>query len=662
MNRLALSPIALVALVALAAPSLAQSVRPDALRQEVDRLRAENAVLRQELRSIKTIVDGVQAKLAERPRPPLASSAPSLKIGVVDIGTLFKGYARKAVYEKEINKTRKAMKARVTLSHQKIKDCEELFAKLAPSERIAMRENYEARRSALMDRSKTLQSEMEAVLKSRVSAMTIAILKEIEKAVETYALRHGYDLVLKADGSRGFGEETADEVIFRNQINTILFRNESSDLTEAVLQTLNVPVADWFEPGPLSRVVYVLEQAGVSFSGRRFEGDLIIDCRLAETSLAAVARIRDSLRGASIARYYRVMQKNSGVVVRAEPQEHMRFEICLEGWKGLGAERFQSLDRLIAADPSGVLALAVKSLESVNFEVRGRSGKDLHVSIYGAHEVLVELKREGLEDLGFNKIGLRSALLLPARNGGGRLELTLTAPALKERSLRIEHHPVERPKVSAEPGANRIQWAYSPRSCRIVVTEVVVEVAVGQSKDWSRIATLPVTATACMHEVVDRRARRYRVATRAKVDEDDPRLRGRGFTLNREHRQQVSPPSEPVTSLPALCLIPLNVGQAQGQPGWAWIRIHKFDQASRIAMPDKAFRVKVGGEIGGLLKSNGRTRDYRTGATLVRVRTDFVPHKGGGETAVGVATIRWANGKEIEVRSTDSPPLYPAPR
>lgn len=168
-----------------------------------------------------------------------------LKVGVVDIGILFRDYKRKDVLEQAVNAERERVKSEIEAARKEIQQ-----------ERVGLdngpfREGSEPYLQAL-DQIKLKQYQLElkverlqGALKKRVEELTLQVLTEIERTIEAYGKRHGYDLILKSDkdttggDARGELAQQFQERIFRAQISHVLFYDGGMEISAAVLQTLN---------------------------------------------------------------------------------------------------------------------------------------------------------------------------------------------------------------------------------------------------------------------------------------------------------------------------------------------------------------------------------------------------------------------------------------
>jgi Skp family chaperone for outer membrane proteins len=189
--------------------------------------------------------NGVLAQ--DPPKQPSKRGPRALKLGVVDIGVLFKGYKRKDTLESLINERRESMKTDLKAEHERVKD---LRLRL---DKGGMREGSEPYARAAQDirlaqfALELKQDRLQANLKKQVEQHTLMILTELTKTIETYGKKYGYDLILKIDkasarGEKGKGELVAQfqEAIFRAQISDVLYFNDRAlNITANVEKLLN---------------------------------------------------------------------------------------------------------------------------------------------------------------------------------------------------------------------------------------------------------------------------------------------------------------------------------------------------------------------------------------------------------------------------------------
>ncbi|MBL4849309.1 MAG: OmpH family outer membrane protein [Planctomycetes bacterium] len=653
MNR---HSLVVLLLVAITGPALAQPADRQGVRREIDRLRAENAVLRQELRTIKAIVDRVQTKLEAR---QAVLAGPGLKIGVVDLGRVFAVYKHKEIYDPQINAAREEMKSRLELSYAKLKELREVFQKLTPAERGAKITEFDKRQAELDRKHRAVQEEVSAALKARVESMALARLKEIEGVIQEYSKRHGYDLVLKSDST---SDAAPKDALWRNQVDAILYRSPATDLTEEVIQALDVPAAIGFEPGPNSLIVRVLEDAEASYRGVRRGADLRLECELPGGSFNEAERLAVFLKGKRLAAYYGELQKSS---VWTNPNARLGFTLTLTKWRGAGARTFGSLDQAIKHDATGTLGPFVSKLRAKGFTVRGRIASELFLLIRGDVDKLRTLRRSVGTEGRLSRLNLRSVVLeRGGADGVGRLELTFSGFSLEGEGAsrtkpkrRAIHVPITDLEVEGRLGRIAIRWTIPARNEFVVITGLVVERSEGESGSWQLITTLPPQATGCTHEVnTPDKSFRYRVVTVAEIDRGSPRVRMLKLELPAGSRRATSVASPLVKSLPFVYLIPLAVGQGNNGKDWAFVQIHKYDPTTDAFLPARAFRVEAGNEIGAELKVGHTTLDYRTGAVVVSSRSEQIKGKLGQSVEIGITKVRWSDGREVEVRSDATPP------
>lgn len=189
--------------------------------------------------------NGVLAQ--DPPKQPSKRGPRALKIGVVDIGVLFKTYKRKDSLESLINERREAMKTELKAEHERVKD---LRLRL---DKGGMREGSEPYARAAQDirlaqfALELKQDRLQANLKKQVEQHTLMILTELTKTIETYGKKYGYDLILKIDKASNRGEKSKGELvaqfqeaIFRAQISDVLYFNDRAlNITANVEKLLN---------------------------------------------------------------------------------------------------------------------------------------------------------------------------------------------------------------------------------------------------------------------------------------------------------------------------------------------------------------------------------------------------------------------------------------
>jgi Skp family chaperone for outer membrane proteins len=171
--------------------------------------------------------------------------APRLKVGVVDIGVLFRDYQRKDDLESTINEERERMKGEIEGDQEallrKRRQLEEGAFQRGSEPWLRLREEIQLEEYALELKAKRL----EASLKQQVEEFTLRILGELEATIEHYAENNNYTLVLKIDraamqdAEEGSLAAQFQERIFRAQISDVLYFRENIDCTEGVKRILN---------------------------------------------------------------------------------------------------------------------------------------------------------------------------------------------------------------------------------------------------------------------------------------------------------------------------------------------------------------------------------------------------------------------------------------
>jgi len=167
----------------------------------------------------------------------------SLKVGVVDIGLLFKEYERKDVLEEQVNAERERMQAEMAADEEELRKMRVALDnspyKRGSSAWLLEADRIQQAQYALELKRKRLQ----ASLKNDVEEMTLMLLNELEATISKYGRRHGYTVILKVD--RGQHEDQGElaqqfqERIFRAQISDVLYHRGEIDCSQNVLTLLN---------------------------------------------------------------------------------------------------------------------------------------------------------------------------------------------------------------------------------------------------------------------------------------------------------------------------------------------------------------------------------------------------------------------------------------
>ena len=168
-----------------------------------------------------------------------ADNAIGLKIGLVDIGVVFKKYVRKETLEKEINAKKDELEKKSELEAQKLEGIRNNMKTLQPGSDLYRQRAKELKlgRSQLQ----VMQDNWQEDLKFQIENLTLMILDEIENRVKQFGSDNKYDLIVKID--KGEWAERVDERfqerIFRAQVSSLLYYDKKLDVTDPVLLMLN---------------------------------------------------------------------------------------------------------------------------------------------------------------------------------------------------------------------------------------------------------------------------------------------------------------------------------------------------------------------------------------------------------------------------------------
>jgi Skp family chaperone for outer membrane proteins len=165
-----------------------------------------------------------------------------LRVGLVDIGVVFKAYKRKDDLEKEINSKKEGYENQAKAQEGILDGIRQSMRLMDPKSDLFRQKAKELKLAGTQD--KVIRDGWEEELKIQVENLTLMILNEIEDRVRKFGTDNKYDLIIKID-SQGWGDERFQERIFRAQVSSVLFFTPSLDVTQDVLKLLNDP--DWIK-------------------------------------------------------------------------------------------------------------------------------------------------------------------------------------------------------------------------------------------------------------------------------------------------------------------------------------------------------------------------------------------------------------------------------
>ncbi|MDF1667441.1 MAG: hypothetical protein P1V97_37195, partial [Planctomycetota bacterium] len=110
------------------------------------------------------------------------------------------------------------------------KDAEELEGKKL--------QELEDRIKLEIERRRIMKTRYEQILRKKLVDMALTLLDEINIEIAKYGKAQGYTVILKVD-NQGIGPEQYREKIFRAQVQSILYYNNTIDITQPILKTLN---------------------------------------------------------------------------------------------------------------------------------------------------------------------------------------------------------------------------------------------------------------------------------------------------------------------------------------------------------------------------------------------------------------------------------------
>lgn len=165
---------------------------------------------------------------APEPRP--------LLVGVVDLGVVFTRYSRSAEIGRQVESEKAKLDERSRAQEHAIQKLRE-DVDAAPEGTAAWREKVAALKVAEKEHE-AMKAEAERIVVQRFEALTLRAIDEIDECVHAYAKTHHFDLILKTT-TKGWGEKTLPERIYRAQVSTVVAYDPKLDVTEAIIGALN---------------------------------------------------------------------------------------------------------------------------------------------------------------------------------------------------------------------------------------------------------------------------------------------------------------------------------------------------------------------------------------------------------------------------------------
>ena len=176
------------------------------------------------------------------PATARADNGVGMKVGLVDIGLVFKNYERKATLETEINDRKLSYEKQAEDQRKVLEGLSAALRNLKEGSDTWRQKKKEINLQA--SQMKVTRDGWEEDLKIQIENLTLMILDEIEDRVKKFGTDNKYDLIIKID-SQGWGDERFQERIFRAQVSSVLYYDKNLDVTPRVLALLNDK--EWLE-------------------------------------------------------------------------------------------------------------------------------------------------------------------------------------------------------------------------------------------------------------------------------------------------------------------------------------------------------------------------------------------------------------------------------
>lgn len=156
------------------------------------------------------------------------------KVGIVDIGAAFNQYAKKTRLENQLNAMRRGFVQQYKAERLAIR---QLNQQLAQAEGQA-REDLEFEIEVRVERSRIAKRRGDQRLKERLQAMTVELLRDIDRAIKRYGKEKKYAFILRLGGPDA-GDASAKGQLFQFQTQTAAYHDAALDVTADIVARLN---------------------------------------------------------------------------------------------------------------------------------------------------------------------------------------------------------------------------------------------------------------------------------------------------------------------------------------------------------------------------------------------------------------------------------------
>ena len=160
--------------------------------------------------------------------PPPAAA---MKVGVVDLGLVFKQYKKSADLEERINLDRERLRGDLDQQKKAISELIKVMELLDPdSDTYRVKEDEKDAAVAKFDRTK---KRLEETLKKTWERYNLELLDDIEKIVKAHGEEQHFTFILKVDGKQ------TEEQRMLVGLKAVLYSSRELDITPTIVEMLN---------------------------------------------------------------------------------------------------------------------------------------------------------------------------------------------------------------------------------------------------------------------------------------------------------------------------------------------------------------------------------------------------------------------------------------
>ena len=173
---------------------------------------------------------------AKEPAGAIVSSQKGIKVGVVDLNTVFEKYEKRKAFDAQLKEQEKQCQKNITDRKKELVSLSEKIQLLDPGSEARKKdeETFEKKNMELESYAKFAEKSLAKKYKDYFESLYTEVCKE----VEDIGKREQYDLIIKKEEPE-LQSSGISELQFKVGIKTVLYNSDSVDITSRVIDNLN---------------------------------------------------------------------------------------------------------------------------------------------------------------------------------------------------------------------------------------------------------------------------------------------------------------------------------------------------------------------------------------------------------------------------------------